>query len=183
MFLSKKQSKFSIKRTNKKASTFLCSLLAIGLQLNLYAQLNTPFIIASSGFYFSNSDFSNSYTIGEMCLVETAFVDGNILTQGFQQPDYETETEVINEGFIPNGFSPNGDGFNDNWEIPYLNTYPESTVKIFNRWGQELYTGKGNLNPWTGTYKDKELPTADYYYIITIESANQKLTGTVTLKK
>ena len=33
------------------------------------------------------------------------------------------------------GFSPNGDGYNDNWEISYLNQYESSKIEIFNRWG------------------------------------------------
>jgi gliding motility-associated-like protein len=143
--------------------------ILIFLALKLSAQLNTPNVIASAGGYFANSNFSNSYTIGEMCVVETSFINGDMITQGFQQPDYEVESDVIDsELFIPNGFTPNGDGYNDTWEIPYLNNYPESTIKIFNRWGQELYSSNGNLNPWNGTYKGKDLPTADYYYIIVI---------------
>ena len=31
------------------------------------------------------------------------------------------------------GFSPNGDGYNDNWEISYLNQYESSKIEIFNR--------------------------------------------------
>jgi hypothetical protein len=63
-------------------------LIFIFLTLKVSAQLNTPNVIASAGGYFSNLNFSNSYTIGEMCVVETAFINGDMLTQGFQQPDY-----------------------------------------------------------------------------------------------
>ena len=71
--------------------------ILIFLALKLSAQLNTPNVIASAGGYFSNSNFSNSYTIGEMCVVETAFINGDMLTQGFQQPDYEVESDVARE--------------------------------------------------------------------------------------
>lgn len=172
--------RFDIK--NQLHLLFCCIFLLVNLASK--AQLNTPNVIASAGGYFSNSNFSNSYTIGEMCVVETAFINGNMLTQGFQQPDYEVESDVIEpEFFIPNGFSPNGDGFNDTWDIPYLNQYPDSKVKVFNRWGQELYSSNGNSNPWNGTFNGKDLPTADYYYIIVIDQLEKKLTGTVTLKK
>ena len=154
------------------------------LHLASKAQLNTPNVIASGGGYFANVDFSNSYTIGEMCVVETHFVNGDMLTQGFQQPDYEEEVEVIElDLFIPNGFTPNGDGYNDTWYIPFLTNYPESTVKVFNRWGQELFSGNGNSNPWNGSFQGKDLPTADYYYVIIIEQIGKTLTGTLTLKK
>ena len=168
---------------DKQYNYFLVSLFVLCI-FNASAQLNTPNVIASAGGYASNSNFSNSFTIGEMCAIETAFINGDMLTQGFQQPDYKAASDDIDpELFIPNGFSPNGDGFNDTWDIPYLNQYPDSKVKVFNRWGQELYSGNGNSNPWNGAYKGKDLPTADYYYIIIIEQIDKKLTGTVTLKK
>ncbi len=172
--------RFDIK---KQLHLLFCCIFLL-LHLASKAQLNTPNVIASAGGYFANSNFSNSYTIGEMCVVETAFINGDMLTQGFQQPDYEEESDVIVlDLFIPNGFTPNGDGYNDTWEIPYLNQYPDSKVKVFNRWGQELFSGIGNSNPWNGTFNGKDLPTADYYYIIVIDQLEKKLTGTITLKK
>ena len=44
--------------------------------------------------------------------------------------------------FIPDGFSPNGDGVNDNYFIPYIEYfYPKYTYEIFNRYGQSLFRG------------------------------------------
>ena len=36
------------------------------------------------------------------------------------------------------GFSPNADGYNDSWELTYLNQYPSLKVEVFNRWGSKL---------------------------------------------
>jgi YVTN family beta-propeller protein len=44
---------------------------------------------------------------------------------------------------IPNTFTPNGDGINDTWNIENLESYPNSSVNIFNRWGQKLYASIG----------------------------------------
>jgi len=67
---------------------------------------------------------------------------------------------------IPNTFTPNGDGINDTWQIKYLEYYPKSTVNIFDRWGQKVFSSIGYPIPWDGTYKGAVLPTGTYYYII-----------------
>ncbi|CAN5311840.1 ice-binding family protein [soil metagenome] len=69
-----------------------------------------------------------------------------------------------------NGFSPNGDGQNDYWNIPVLNYYPTNSVLIINRWGDEVWKGIDYNNSdvaWTGqNMKGKDLPDGTYYYII-----------------
>jgi gliding motility-associated-like protein len=147
------------------------------------AQVNSPIVIASAGSSFSNTIFFNAFTVGEMCAVETKTVNNNIITQGFLQPDFtffvlENDLTCV----VPNGFSPNSDGFNDVWEIPCLLNYPDAVVKIFNIWGQEIFSSVGYNTAWNGTYKGQALPTADYYYLININNTKQ-LTGTITLKR
>jgi hypothetical protein len=53
----------------------------------LNAQMLTPTVIASTGGFTSNANGSLSYTVGEMTMVQTFTANGNILTQGFQQPE------------------------------------------------------------------------------------------------
>jgi hypothetical protein len=62
---------------------FLAAFLSIGLK----AQMLTPTVIASTGGFSSNANGSLSYTVGEMTMVQTFSASGNILTQGFQQPN------------------------------------------------------------------------------------------------
>jgi gliding motility-associated-like protein len=81
---------------------------------------------------------------------------------------------------IPKGLSPNGDGLNDTWDLSNLNV---SEVKIFNRYGLEVYQQNNYTNQWDGRdMKGNELPTATYYYVITFESGKQK-TGWVYLQR
>ena len=83
---------------------------------------------------------------------------------------------------IPNVFSPNDDGINDFWDITNINTYPQNTVKIFNRYGQLVLTSfSGSYKPWNGKLNGKPLPVGVYYYIITPASAMQPITGSITL--
>lgn len=84
--------------------------------------------------------------------------------------------------FIPSVFTPNNDGTNDTWEIPGLNSYSNCSVKVFNRWGQLLFSSIGYSQPWDGTYVGNKLPVADYYYIIDLKDGTPAFTGTVTVK-
>jgi gliding motility-associated-like protein len=73
---------------------------------------------------------------------------------------------VYKKIIIPNAFSPNGDGINDTWLIEALNTYPESTTNVFNRFGQLVFHSNGYSMPWDGRYNGKSLPVGTYYYTI-----------------
>ena len=72
------------------------------------------------------------------------------------------DTELIATNFI----SPNGDAKNDTWVIRNIEKYPENSVKIFNRQGQEVYSKKNYLNEWDGTFNGTILKDDTYYYIL-----------------
>ena len=74
---------------------------------------------------------------------------------------------------IPNGFSPNEDGFNDTFVIEGLEQYPNNEIIIFNRWGDRVYSSSPYLNDWNGTATNNELKITGeqvtegtYYYIL-----------------
>ncbi len=84
-----------------------------------------------------------------------------------------------------NGFSPNGDGHNDYWNIPVLSYYPDNTVLIINRWGEEVWKGSNydnGTNSFTGlNMKGDALADGTYYYIINYN--NTELRGWVFIKR
>lgn len=84
---------------------------------------------------------------------------------------------------VPNAFTPNGDGNNDVWDIPGLNSYQACTVQVFNRWGQKVFESRGYAAPWNGTQSGGggALPAGTYYYIINPGQGVTRLTGTLTL--
>jgi gliding motility-associated-like protein len=84
---------------------------------------------------------------------------------------------------VPNSFSPNGDGINDQWIIPNLIDYPGMTVEVYNRYGQMVFQSVGYGRPWDGSFKGQALPFATYYYIINLKNGYAPLTGTVTIVK
>jgi gliding motility-associated-like protein len=83
---------------------------------------------------------------------------------------------------IPNAISPNGDLINDVWNIGMVDMYPELVVKIFNRWGELLWTsGKGYPVPWDGRSNGRDLQIDSYHYIIDLHNGSKPIIGTVTI--
>lgn len=82
---------------------------------------------------------------------------------------------------IPNAFSPNGDGQNDTWLIKNIENYPNSTVDIYNRSGERLYSSIGYDIPWDGKSKNNTLPYETYYYIINLRDGSKAISGYVTV--
>ena len=71
---------------------------------------------------------------------------------------------------VSQAFTPNGDGINDTWLIINIENYPNSMVRVFNRWGDEVFNKRNYLSDWDGTNKGKNLPeAASYYYQIDLE--------------
>lgn len=80
-------------------------------------------------------------------------------------------------------FTPNNDGFNDIWEIKEMKNYPNSKVKIFNRYGKLLkQLNYGNAG-WNGTFNGVELPADDYWYVLKMEDSQTEIKGHFTLKR
>ncbi|MEA3449219.1 MAG: gliding motility-associated C-terminal domain-containing protein [Bacteroidota bacterium] len=83
---------------------------------------------------------------------------------------------------VPAAFSPNGDGFNDTWQIDHLELYRSVLIQIYNRWGQMLYEAGWNDDFWDGTYNGKPVPTGAYVYFIDFgDNKTKPQTGTVTV--
>jgi gliding motility-associated-like protein len=87
---------------------------------------------------------------------------------------------------IPTAFTPNNDGDNDVWELPYIDVlYPENQVFVYNRWGNLLYSSKKGAyatNPWDGTFEGKPLPVGSYFYVLETNNPDfPKMNGQVSV--
>ena len=98
----------------------------------------------------------------------------------------EMVVSIYKDLIVYSAFSPNSDGVNDVWNIPGIERYPKASVRVFNRWGQEVFVSYGYSSPWNGTYKGNELPLATYYYVIQLNdptAVNPTLEGSVNIIK
>jgi gliding motility-associated-like protein len=90
---------------------------------------------------------------------------------------------VLKKPVIPNTFTPNGDGYNDRWEIRFLDTYPGAVVEVYNTAGQLVFRSVGYNQPWDGTMNGRPLPAGTYYYVVDAKNGRPKVAGYVTLIK
>ncbi len=67
---------------------------------------------------------------------------------------------------VPNSFTPNGDGINDEWEIPGLRFYPNAVVKVYNANGNLLFLSDSNEDYWDGYFNGQKVQNDQYYYVI-----------------
>ncbi len=69
---------------------------------------------------------------------------------------------------IPTAFSPNGDGKNDMFRIPNLTFQRVVEFRIFNRWGQEIFSGGDPKKGWDGNWKGVPQEIGSYQYMIRV---------------
>jgi len=90
--------------------------------------------------------------------------------------------KIITNIYVPNAFTPNGDGLNETWRIPALAGYPNCVVTIYNRYSQKIFESKGYTNPWDGRFKGQDQPIGVYVYVINPGEPDMKpIKGTVTI--
>ena len=67
---------------------------------------------------------------------------------------------------ILGGFTPDGDGVNDNFTILGVQNFPNNSLAVFNSKGEEIYYMKGYNNNWSGELEDGTVAPADMYYYV-----------------
>jgi large repetitive protein len=95
----------------------------------------------------------------------------------------------IEELIISQGFSPNGDGNNDTWYMKGIESYPNNIVKVFDRYGIQVYQKSGYENtiaPWdgrgnVGQMAGKLVERGTYFYILEPGNGMKRLEGYVVV--
>jgi gliding motility-associated-like protein len=89
---------------------------------------------------------------------------GGCLPAESQPVSGTTVTEMV---YIPNAFTPNGDGLNDVLRV-YGNFIREMRFAIFNQWGEKIFESRSQNIAWDGTHKGKPQPSGVYMYVCDI---------------
>jgi gliding motility-associated-like protein len=89
--------------------------------------------------------------------------------------------EPSDELVFYSAFTPNADGVNDYFYIGNLQKYPDNVLKIYNRYGQVIYTSANYNNDWNGEYQGDKVPTGTYFYILYTNTDKGNYSGTVTI--
>jgi gliding motility-associated-like protein len=88
--------------------------------------------------------------------------------------------------FVPNAFTPNGDGHNDLLRPINLNNEPVTQFRfaIFNRWGQRVFESRNPSSGWDGKMQEIEQPVGVYVWQLEYQFPGAPLTthsGTIVL--
>jgi gliding motility-associated-like protein len=91
---------------------------------------------------------------------------------------------------IHTGFSPNGDGINETFNIENIELFPENELVIFSRWGDQVYAAQPYNNEWDGSSEatgvklsgDKVVDGA-YYFILRLTPDSEPINGFIDLRR
>lgn len=71
----------------------------------------------------------------------------------------------------PHFFTPNGDGWNEYWNVIGLTDQPNSKIYLFDRYGKLLKEMSGQSLGWDGTFNGHPLPSSDYWFRVIYKEA------------
>ncbi len=84
-----------------------------------------------------------------------------------------------------NTFTPNGDNINDTWRITGIDRFQGTDVRVFNRWGQQVFVSNPYINElgWDGTQNGSNAPPGTYFYVISVidNCIEDHLAGSITI--
>ncbi len=133
------------------------SVLNVPPSIQTTAQQNSPpgdYPITVSGG--SDNNYNYSYVQGTLTIILTPHKD------------------------IMNLFTPNNDGINDYWVLPDMDEWGKCDVRIFNRWGKQVFADDNYDNLWDGTSNGNPLPEGAYYFVIKTQNEGT-IKGTVNI--
>jgi gliding motility-associated-like protein len=172
------------KKCSKKIDTFVVSfkpeLPALSLTDSLTLCNNT---IQPIGYNISQVSFLWNTGATECCIIptQTGMYQLSITNGCTSAADsiYVSLEDCNSCVFIPNSFSPNRDGLNDEFSaIPYCKT-SDFSMNIYDRWGELVFSAANVYAKWDGTFKGLAMPVGTYFYTLRYQSQDSK---TITRK-
>ena len=128
---------------------------------------NVPFTLNEEGEYTVRLVCSNNEGCSDE-LIRTISVVSGVLTVS-----------------IPNSFTPNGDGFNDNFK-PTIKGMQDLSFTIFNRWGNQIYTWTDPQGVWDGFANGNPSPDGVYFYVmkgVDLSGKTVERSGSITVRR
>ena len=174
----------SIKLKPMPMASFTLSSVKDGASSSKISSLNTSLNADKYVWQYKGNNFSTAKDFerqvsetGEHCFVLTAQNECGI--------DVANDCiTTYSNFFIPNAFSPNGDGKNDFFKIVSDEKVNLEYMRIFNRWGQKVFETYNADTGWDGNLNDVACEIGTYYYIISIaldQGNNESYKGDITL--
>ena len=147
-----------------------------------------PFVISTlkiiaqpqQGTVADNGDGTYTYTPNQNFAGNDEFTY-NVEDANGNVTNIATVKIVVDGFFVPNVFTPNGDGVNDTFEIVGKENYTSVELEIFNRWGNQVYKNANYQNQWVA----EGLNEGTYFYTLKVKSASDSkfVKGWVLIKR
>jgi len=139
-----------------------------------WTKIEGDFIANGSELFLTIGYFEDSLTVTDTLNTHNevfVFPESYYYIDGVELIDITDEDSLTKDSIvIPNVITPNGDGFNDIFQL----NFPVIKTEIYNRWGQQLFESNNDAF-WNGrTTSGNEVPEGTYYYIIVTEEETYK---------
>lgn len=92
-------------------------------------------------------------------------------------------TEDIYVMSYPKFFTPNGDGYNDTWQIIFADREANLNIKIFDQYGKFLKEINPGKIGWDGTINGRKMPSTDYWFLVERPNYDKVYKGHFSLKR
>ena len=127
--------------------------------------------VASTNWTFDNSFVSNDTTYSSIIAIPGNYTTCLSVSDLFGCSDTLCQQLIIIPAEIENLniITPNGDNSNDVLYFDYVDTYNETELTIFNRWGNLVFQASPYLNNWSGD----GLTDGVYFYLLKIKDTNK----------
>jgi gliding motility-associated-like protein len=167
--------------TAEKVKSISCSDLQYG-QIALTANGGTPpYTYSIPGYKFQKDSVLQQLEAGHYQYRVTDSHDCSIEGDATITKDWR-DCAV----FIPNAFSPNGDGVNDFFRVVAHDDLTQYSLTVYSRWGQLIFESHDPERGWDGGLKGSVLPSGTYLYIVTYTDSKKqarKHTGSLVLMR
>lgn len=133
---------------------------------------NGTYEYSLDGITFQNSPVFNLLDSGEYTVYVNDKNNCGVVIETFYALSY------------PKFFTPNGDNYNDTWQIKNLEKkgLENSKISIFDRFGKLIRQIKPGENDWNGTYNGKQLSSSDYWFVLELTNG-KTVKGHFSLKR
>lgn len=154
----------------------------MGESVQLMVEGTAPFLFWTPTDYLG---FSQSHDPVATPLEDITYVvTGVSLFNGCPKTDSVRIHVIMQDVFVPNAFSPNGDGLNDLFKVTCRKLINVEEFRILNRWGNVVFSTNDIRQGWDGKYKGVPQDPGVYYYMMHVSYPNGKtafLKGDITL--
>ncbi len=116
------------------------------------------------------------YSLGSECAISEDSITVTVHSRYERRPDgtpYCEEYPLV----VPNIVTPNDDNHNETFTVKGLEYYPQSRLRVFNRWGKEVYSASPYRNGWAPA------ETGLYFYRLEVMNGKKSFTGWVEVAK